>query len=315
MSLQMGALVFLQPLWLILAALLLLGVFFFHIQTRSNDWSKVISPAVLEFLGGQQRQLSRWNAALLASSLVAVSLSQPVIRQSDDETWRHSTGWIVVADVSRSMTLTDIVPSRLSALRVALTELSSRTGARPISLIFFAGDAFLVAPPAFDKSVFDEHAALLEHGVVPIEGSNLARALSLASSVIEGSQFINARVLLLTDTGGISKSSIAAAQFLAESGHQLDVLLFGVAEPAAEKSSDTTVDSEAAKSLAESGNGRLVASDHFGVIDYSQLRLSDQADPSTHSELKSLVWRLQSHWVLLLILPLLIKLFKDEAQA
>lgn len=314
MSLQIGQLVFLQPLWLIVSATLALSIVFIQFRQGSNDWSNVIAPPVLDFLGGQQRKHSRWNMALLAATLVALSLSQPVIRQSDNDTWRHSTGWIVVADVSRSMTLTDVVPSRLSALRVALIRLSEAAGARPISLILYAGDAFLVAPPAFDKSVFDEHAALLEHGVIPVEGSNLARALSLASSVIEGSQFINARVLLLTDSGGISKGSIAAAHFLADAGHQLDVLLFGAIEAAQVDDTATAVDAEGANSLAQSGNGRMVASDSFGVIDYSPLRLDDQADPSTHSELKSLVWQLQSHWLLLLALPLILKLFRDEVQ-
>ena len=315
MSLQLGQLVFLQPLWLIVSFILALCTLLLRIHPGRNDWSKVVAPPVLRFLGGQQGIRSRWNWALLVATLVALCLSQPVVRQSDDQTWRHSTGWIVVADVSRSMTLTDVVPSRLSALRVALAELSVAASARPISLILYAGDAFLVAPPAFDKSVFDEHAALLEHGVIPIEGSNLARALSLATSVIDGSQFINARVLLLTDSGGISKASIAAARYLADAGHQLDVLLFGTVESTLTDDVDTAVDATGANSLAEAGNGYLVVSDSFGVIDYSSLKLNNQADPSTHSELKSLVWRLQSHWILLLALPLLLMLFKDEAQA
>ena len=311
-SLQLGPIVFLQPLWILLAAVLLACAWFYRLRKGRNDWSKVVAPPVLHYLGGQSQQYSHVNLALVATTLVAISLSQPVIRQSNNEVWRHSTGWILVADVSRSMTLTDVVPTRLSALRVALAHLSASAGARPISLILYAGDAFLVAPPAFDTSVFNEHAALLEHGVIPVEGSNLARALSLASSVIDGSQFVNARVLVLTDSGGITKSSIAAANFLADAGHQIDVLLFGIDKP--EQSSDTAVDSDGANSLAKAGNGRLISSDRFGVLDYSTLRLNDQSDPSTHSELKSLIWKLQSHWVLLLVLPLLLKLFKDEAQ-
>jgi Ca-activated chloride channel family protein len=315
MSLQIGELVILQPLWLIFALILLTGSVLIRIRRGSNDWSRVITPSVLNYLGGQHQQFSRWNTALIVATIVAISLSQPVLRQSDDETWRHSTGWIVIADVSRSMTLNDVVPSRLSALRVALAEISAAAGARPIALILYSGDAFLVAPPAFDKSVFNEHAALLEHGVIPIEGSNLARGLSLASSIIDGSQFINARALLLTDSGGISKASIAAARYLADDGHRLDVLLFGASKSRQVNNTETAVDSDAAASLAESGNGQMVASDHFGVIDISKLKLNDQADPSTHSELKSLVWKLQSHWILLLALPLILKLFRDEAKA
>lgn len=314
MSLEIGQLVFLQPLWLVLAAVLAIGVLFIRMRRAHSDWISVISHPVFEYLGGTIRQQSRWNNALLAAALVAIGLSQPAIRLSDDETWRHSTGWIILVDVSRSMTLTDIVPSRLSAARVALAELSAAAGARPISLILYSGDAFLVAPPAFDKSVFNEHAALLEHGVIPIEGSNLARALSLASSVIEGSQFVNSRIFLLSDSGGISQASLAAARYLADAGHQLDVLLLGAIEAEATNNTDTTVDAQVASALATSGNGQMLVSDRFGVIDYSKFKLNADAAPSAHSELKSLIWQLQSHWLLLLAVPLLLKLFRDEVQ-
>lgn len=315
MSLTMGSWVFLQPLWLLPAAILLVASLLFHNRKNKSAWARVLAPEVLEFLGGDQSHRVVLNIALVSGFVIAVSLSQPALRQSDDNTWRHSTGWVVVADVSRSMTLSDVVPSRLSALRDTLATLSGMAGARPISLILYSGDAFLVAPPAFDRSVFNEHAALLEHGVIPIEGSNLARALSLTSSVIEGSQFIQARVLLLTDTGGIGKSSIAAAGFLAQSGHRLDVLSFGFSGSSTTQSVETSVDMDAARSLAKAGKGLVVSANRFGVLDFSDLELDHESDPSTHSDLRSLVWRLQSQWILLLALPLLLMLFKEEVEA
>lgn len=275
----------------------------------------MIAPEVLQYLGGNQKQQGHWNLALLCAAITAIALSQPVIRQSDDNTWRHSTGWVVLVDVSRSMTLSDIVPSRLSAAREALAYLSDAAGARPVSLILFSGDAFLVAPPAFDRSVFNEHAALLEHGVVPIEGSNLARALSLSSSVIEGSDFIQSNVILLTDTGGIGKSSIAAARFLASAGHTLDVIVLGVESSSDTDNNETTINVDAAKALAKSGNGKAIFANRFGVLSFDELDLDSESDPSTHSDLKALVWRLQSHWLLILIAPLLLLLFREEARA
>ncbi len=330
---HIGELVILRPLWILPAVLLLIASFVSRHDAVRSHWKNVLSPALFDYLGAENHRLSRWNLPLLIAALTALSLSQPVLRQSDDDTWRHSIGWIMVADVSRSMTLDDTVPSRLGAMREALAELSRQADARPIALILFSGDAFLVAPPAFDRSVFNEHTALLEHGLIPIEGSNLARALSLATSVVEESQFRKARVFVLGDSGGISKSSIAAARFLADAGHRVDMLAFGSStiseaeipderKPVSSSASwgqqqgtgnQTSVDWKRVRQLSDAGNGVSVRANSFGVVDYNQLDLDKYSTASTHAELKSLVWQEQSHWLLLVGVPLLLMLFRQES--
>ncbi len=313
---QLGSLVILQPLWLLAAAGFALAWILWPQTSAASYWRKILSAPVLRFLSTGTSYHSRWNLALLIATVVALCMTQPVLRQSDDDTWRHSIGWIAVADVSRSMTLDDTVPSRLSAMRESLAELSRQAGARPIALILFSGDAFLVAPPAFDRSVFNEHAALLEHGVIPQEGSNLARALSLATSVINDSQFIQARVFVLGDSGGITSTTLAAARHLATSGHTVDTLIYGVtgSNSAVATDDQTAVNWQNALALAKAGDGQSVQANRFGVIDYDKLDLKRQANASTSVELHSLVWRDQSHWILILCLPLFLLLFKQEAR-
>ena len=314
---QIGDLVLLKPLWLLTAALFGLAAILWPRATAQSHWRHVLSEPVYHYLSMGNTYQTRWNLALLAAMIVALCMTQPVLRQSDDDTWRHSIGWVVIADVSRSMTLDDTVPSRLSAMRESLAELSRQAGARPIALILFSGDAFLVAPPAFDRSVFDEHAALLEYGVIPIEGSNLARALSLATSVINDSQFIQARVFVLGDSGGITNNTLAAARHLAKSGHQVDALIYGASTSNTSSSTaddQTAVNWPSVVALAKAGNGRGARANRFGVIDYDALELEQQADASTNVELHSLVWRDQSHWLLIAVLPLLLLLFKQETR-
>ena len=318
MSFQIGELVFLQPLWLLLSAVLLIAAVFIKVSQQRSAWQKVISAPVYHYLRGTEQDLRRYDLALIIAAIAAASLSQPVTRISSDDSWSHSTGWIAVADVSRSMTLTDVVPSRLSALRESLAVLSQQAGARPIALVLYAGDAFLVAPPALDHTVFNEHATLLNHGLIPTEGSNLARALSLTSSIVQESQLLQARVFVLTDTGGMTKSSLSAARFLAKAGHQLDVLVFGstastMSDP--DNTTETAVDIEGAAKLAEAGGGKSIQTSRFGTMDYSPLHLSSGARASTHSTLKALMWRQQSHWLLLLAIPLLLWLYKRERLA
>lgn len=312
-SLSLGPIVLLQPLWIIASVLLMLLAIRWNRRAETNDWQLVMSPAVYRFLSGHSSNQKGSNWLLWAASLIALCLTQPVVRQADDETWRHSIGWIAVMDVSRSMSLSDTVPSRLSAARQALAVLSEQSSARPIAMIIYAGDAFLVAPPAFDKSVFNEHAALMEYGIIESEGSNLTRALSLATSVVTDSGFVASRLFLLTDTGGINSSSIAAAAYLADNGHKLDVLVFG-SEESIEQTSPTSINSTLANDLAAAGDGVALFANGFGVIDYSPLSLTDESSASTHADLKALVWQDQSHWLLLLSLPLLLLQFRRESR-
>jgi len=318
MSLSINAitsLTWLQPGWVFVGALLLVLAVLWRFPGLKDQWHRVMSDNVLAYLGGQQRQWRRWDLILLMAAVVCLALARPALRQSSDETWRHSIGWVVVADVSRSMTLNDTVPSRLSAAREALLTLSRAAGARPIAMILFAGDAFLVAPPAFDRSHFDEHAALLEYGVVPNDGSNLSRALSLASSVIEESGYIRARVFVVGDSGGSNATSEAAARHLASNGHRTDVILFGdLAGDTinSDNPDNTVVDLVASKALASAGGGTLIHGNKFGVLDYKPLKLARDTDASTVSALESLVWRNQSHWLLLLLVPLMLLWFRQQ---
>lgn len=313
-SVSIGSIVLLQPLWLIGTVLLAVLALLLTRNTSTNDWQAVMSPEVFEFLRGKDEQRGGANWLLWCASLVCLCLTQPVVRTDDDDTWRHSIGWVAVIDVSRSMTLNDTVPSRLSAARQSLAILSASSGARPIAMVIYSGDAFLVAPPAFDKSVFNEHAALLEHGVVETEGSNLARALSLATSVVADSGFVASRVFVLTDTGGINASSVSAAAYLADNRHTVDVLVYG-SPSAVEDSSQTQVLPALAEDLANAGGGQAVYANAFGVIEYDALSLEDQATASTHADLKALVWKDQSHWLLLVGIPLLLLQFRRERQS
>lgn len=322
MNETLASFTWLQPLWLLAALTLFLLACLWRYPGNKDHWHRVMSSSVLKFLGGKERAWNRWDLVLFMAAIVCIALAKPAFRQSSDENWRHSIGWVVVADVSRSMTLNDSVPSRLSAAREAMLTLSKAAGARPIAMILFSGDAFLVAPPAFDTSHFNEHAALLEHGVIPQEGSNLARALSLASSVIEESDYVRARVFVVGDSGGINQSSEAAARHIASLGHRIDVIVFG-SESEDLTETDTidsqapdnvAVDLEATHQLAQAGGGIVAHGNKFGVVNYKPLRLNRDTDASNVSALESLVWRDQSHWLLLLLLPLMLYWFHQNQE-
>lgn len=313
----------LQPLWLLASLVCVLLACFWRFPGSKDHWHHVMSQPVLRFLGGSGRTENRWDLVFFIAAVVCVALAKPAFRQSSNETWRHSIGWVVVADVSRSMTLNDSVPSRLSAARQTMLALSDAAGARPIAMIIFAGDAFLVAPPAFDRRHFNEHAALLEYGVISQEGSNLARALSLASSVIKESEYVRARVFVVGDSGGVNQFSEAAARHIASQGHRIDTIVFGsdsehlIGSDGANEfqaTDNVSVDLEASHLLAKAGGGIVVHGNKLGVVNYKPLKLNRDNDASNVSALESLVWRNQSHWLLLFLLPLMLYWFRQQQE-
>ncbi len=298
--LTLGDVAFLSPPWLVIAALCALLALTLDRRSRHGGWRRVVSPDVLRFLVGDDT-LRHADARLLAAALVALALAAPATRTSEAATWRHSTAWIAILDVSRSMTLDDIAPSRLAAARDAALALSDAAGARPLALVIYAGDAFLVSPPVFDRTLLEVQVSLLEHGSVPVEGSNVARALSLATSVAADSGLASARFFLLGDSAGANRNATSAAHYLVTAGHRLDVLQFGRQD--GDVAPGGAVDLAAAERLAQAGGGRLLVSDSFGAIDLDALDLDD--DSADVRGLDAVLWENRSHWLLLPLLAAL----------
>jgi len=307
----------LQPWWLV-PALLCVIAYLFIVSNTLNGWRRVINQIVLRFLTGQFKSepakavTTKWqrrNPGFLYAAVACLALSGPSIQAKDSQNFKHSLGWLVLADVSRSMTLEDIAPSRLAAMRDAALELADHAVANSTTLIIYAGDAFIVAPPSFDTNNFKNNVSLLEYGVVPVDGSNVTRAFALALSVLEGSDIANARIFVLSDTGGFNTKANAAVARLAQLGHRTDFILFGSEETIGE----TTFDLDIAQAMAASGGGKVMISDAIGGVNLTKLDLQSQSVDRkllTQSGITTLQWRNQSQWILLLGIPLLLSLFR-----
>ena len=292
----------LAPLWLIPAAACLAAAFLWPGRSSRDDWDKVITAPLLALLRPRRSGSRRFNPALGAIALALAALSAPALPSNDARAFRHAEAWLIMVDVSKSMTLNDIRPSRIAAARESAIALSQAAGARATGLAVFAGDAFLAEPFAFDRRHFAALARSIDHGLVPVEGSDLARALSLAASVVSDAGLARVRLFLLTDTGGANANAVATAAQFAARGHRIDVVAF--ADETA--GGPVPVDMETAAALARAGGGTLYRSDRLGQVDISGVAGSTR----THGARLALAGlqpdgtALLSHWLLLAALPL-----------
>lgn len=299
----------LHPWWL-LPALLFLIAFLILRKNTVNDWKQVINSKVLRFLQSAQTSGSRWHPGFLFAAIACAALSGPSIQGGDGQTFQHTQGWIILADVSRSMTLEDVTPSRLSSMRDTALQLADHARVNSTTLIVYAGDAFIIAPPSFDTANFISNVNLLEYGTVPIDGSNVTRALALALSVIEGTNLINSRIFVLSDTGGFNSNANNAVGRLAQLGHRTDLILFGSDDS---DNASVSFDLETAETMAKSGGGKLVQANAIGNVNFASLDLQSGGlgnNVLTQSGITTLQWSSLSHWLLLFCIPLLLMLFR-----
>ena len=302
-----------HPWWLVFALLSILAYLLLS-ERRDDAWQYVIAAPVLGFLRAFKKRISKRHIGWLIAAVYFIALSSPSIESANKDTWRHTQGWIILADVSRSMTLTDVIPTRLSAMRNTALELAGQAQSRSVTLIVYAGDAFVITPPTYDHDIFTSSTNLLDYGIVPLDGSNVSRALSLSLSVIENSDLINSRLFVLSDTGGFSAQSSAAVARIADLGHRTDLIIFGTDET----DNSGKVDLKLANGMAKNGNGVVVRSDTIGNVNYAKLDLNNRAIATnllTQSGLTTLIWSNQSHWPLLLAIPLFLMFFYRQLRS
>ncbi len=105
---------------------------------------------------------------------------------------------VVAIDVSTSMLAEDLAPNRIQRAKNSfMTFLEMLTGDR-VGLIIFAGDAFVQCPITSDYSALKMFASIVDVGLVPEDGTDIANAIAKANTLFtEDTQ--NRVMVLITD--------------------------------------------------------------------------------------------------------------------
>lgn len=210
-----------NPEWLVALVLvpaLLVGAVL-ATRFRGRAWRNLVAERLTPALLRVANPIPRWLAlAALTGALVCliVSLARP---QGDTgvRTEKVSGRNLIIAlDLSHSMSVTDVSPSRLDQGKTIAFELFESLPDDRIGVIAFAGTPYLVAPLTVDHAAVRETVQQLDTTTIPAGGSDLAAAVNLATKTCRDSGYRNSALVIISDgedhEGGLADAADNASR-------------------------------------------------------------------------------------------------------
>lgn len=311
---------FLRPAWLIALPLLwALGIWLARRRTSEGGWAGVIDSDLLSSLrldGGGKRSSSPWPWLALAWTLAVIALSGPSWQLAPSFAYRGNGAWVLVLDLSPSMTASDVTPNRVTRARYALDDLLNAAQDARVGLVAFSDEAYTVTPLTDDVATIRAQLPPLNPDIMPSTGDNLAPALEQAGKLINQGGSKNAQVVVLTDGFSDPAAAFVAARKLqsqniavsvvgigTRTGAPVDKAGGGFAQNSHGQLNLARLDVDRLQQLATSGGGRYAdLPDLPGLIGYLQAQ-ADRTSRATEDKDVRVAHRLDGGiWLLPLLL-------------
>jgi Ca-activated chloride channel family protein len=235
---QLGAFHFLHPLWLLaLPPLLALAAWLTWRQRRDGAWAQVVDSPLLDALrlSEGRRGQSPWPLIGVVWTLAVLALAGPSWQRLDTPAFRAPDAWVLVLDLSPSMSTTDLKPDRVTRARYAISDVLGAAKDARVALVVFASDAHTVTPLTTDVATIRALLQPLTPGLMPEAGDNLAPALEEAGRLLRAGQSDHGHVMVLSDGFADPAQAFGAAKALHQQGVQVDVIGIGSEQGAIDK--------------------------------------------------------------------------------
>ena len=203
----------------------------------------------------------RLGTLVAASVFLGLGLAGPRLG-GEPALWVASGVSAVLAlDVSRSMTVRDVNPDRMSRARMAALRIASGTHAR-IGLVGFAAQGHLLLPPTEDRGLLALYVEALGPEITSAAGSNLASAVETALEAVGADSTRARHVVVISDGEGFEdRDDVDRVTALARvSGVRIHGLLVGSAEGGAVpgiRDGHSQTDVERLRALADPTGGSV----------------------------------------------------------
>lgn len=306
-----------QPWWLLLALQPQMLRLLARLRYR-QDSSRYADESLLPWVLRQHDPVSNhWMRLVLLQlcwALIAISMAGPRITDNTVPTSGSARSDIIlVIDMSRSMTATDIQPQRFSRVRSEVFHILEKNHTDRVGIVVYAGDAYLLSPPTWDRQVSRFFMESINIGMLPTQGSHVQAAIHTANRQLQNSQ--TGTIFLFTD--GEMHESISITNDLIKT--PLYILGVGTEQGASLLSEDgswlrhndiavrSSLHSVTLRQLAKASNGTYITANR-ALGQLHREYLGSLASRTTLSTQKGKAWHELYMWTLIPALVLLIAL-------
>ena len=320
---------FLRP-YCLLALLPLAVLLWFMIKKRlgSRSWEGVcdeeLLPYVLIGTTNRGRNSSVFLTGLCAS-IAIIALAGPVWEKLPQPVFSSQGALVIALDLSRSMDADDITPSRVARARYKIEDILKQREEGQTALLVYAGDAFTVSPLTDDITTIVSQLKALSTDIMPVVGNRTDLALFRSMDLLKQAGVARGDILLLTDEVDYQQARESAEKVI-RAGYRLSILGVGtergVPVPLADGSflKDAqgqivipNLDERAMRELVALGDGRYmrisISDDDVNAL--KQLFATQIGEDSiSDTELETDVWLERGPWLLLLLLPFCLVVFR-----
>lgn len=168
------------------------------IKKPSWDQSYLTDKALIQLIAGHQN--GRRFGFYLAWLCGVIALGGPILVTSDKtEHLTQVRDIAIIVDISPSIALTDLPPSRLEQVKWKFSQLAQRMPDTRIGLIAFSANAYVALPLTQDHHSVTTFTHALEPNIVSRKGSNVQRALTLAQKMLADTPPQSRAMVLFSD--------------------------------------------------------------------------------------------------------------------
>jgi Ca-activated chloride channel family protein len=148
---------------------------------------------------------------LAGLGLAALALARPQLGERDAEMAKTGRDLLVVLDLSRSMTVGDVRPTRLAVAKDAIWETVSASPGDRLGLMVFGGSAFLQLPLTSDHATFKLFLDAASPDDLGDPATDIGTALAAAGKVFEHEDDEGHRAVLLVSDGESGEGDLETA--------------------------------------------------------------------------------------------------------
>jgi Ca-activated chloride channel family protein len=311
-----------RPLWLLVLPLAW-GVVYWLMRkpNQQGNWTTLIDaellPSLLLDKGNENiRASSALPWLLLAWTFAAFAMAGPTWKKDATTAYSAPASWVVLYNLSPSMAVTDVSPSRYVRARYAIDDILTGAHDAHVALIAFSEEAFTVTPLTADVATIRSLLPSLSPEMMPSAGNNLTPALDHANQLLVQDVSKNQHVIILTDNVNDPATALEAAARLKARGARVDVIGIGTVGGAPLKDAQgnfvkddaghteiSRLDTNQLKQVAEAGGGQYVDLTQLPTF-IKQLQATPNPDRHAVEEQKITVehWQDEGIWLLPLVL-------------